>query len=181
MAKVETLVASMGQAERWLQSKPQQTAKKQTPKDSYQIKKEDSKIMKHQKVQSGVHIVHQCKRPLGGEPGGNYIPPFYHEYNCVEFPNGKYQCNSTNAPKEWKLGQPKLGDSSEKAGHGRDYYFSSACKQADLRDNSCVADHLQTEWQKPRGMYDIGPRGEDCQEYSKRTLKLSLEACKDKP
>ena len=119
---------------------------------------------------------YQCRRPLGGLPGGNqrtgpdiWGNPLYHQYSCTRDANGKLVCGGQGFSDSWwsSPGKPTT--------QATDYYSADACKQTQ-GDNKCFEQCLVNEWKKPRPRYGI-PFGTDCQEYDEDVNLACREKC----
>lgn len=120
-----------------------------------------------------------CKRPLGGPPGPWSPPVVNHQYLCVDTPSGKV-CGSTTASSGGALdntfpfgpGSPGVPTSPT-----TDYYDPKACEKRwddDVCIESCIARELtRTE----RSWYQVGPFGDDCQEFVSEVLRICEQRC----
>lgn len=119
---------------------------------------------------------YKCWRPLyPGKPGDFWPPLLNHTYNCITDANGRTKCDSTNAQPGWSLGDPAApGVPSDPL---KDFYHPDACTTLENDGNYCVETCLEDQWKRPRGLYDIGPGGEDCQEYTDRTFEECARKC----
>jgi len=126
----------------------------------------------------GLAPIYSCKRPLGGKPGENYPPIFYHQYNCVTLSNGTVKCDSTNPSWGW----PILVTPGMPSDPNRDYYHPKACEMVSDDKDNCMRNCLMKTWSKPRPGYDIGPDlgftgSADCQKYSDDTMNDCVKHC----
>ena len=122
----------------------------------------------------GLQTYH-CTRPLGRPPGPRTPPPVVnHKYACVLEQNGSYSCDSTSKPAG--AGSVFGGLQPGVGGNPNDYFEQQACQQVEPR-NPCLEDCLREKWREPRRTYAVGWRGEDCQEYTDRTIRECRERC----
>ena len=90
---------------------------------------------------------------------------------------GNMTCGSTTASTDGVVQNIKEGSSGKPTPPDKDYFRPDSCERR-WDEDSCIETCIANELKKPhREWYAVGPKGEDCQEYTWRIVHTCERRC----
>ncbi len=118
-----------------------------------------------------------CTRPLQGAEKAYWIPKVNHTYVCVGGGPGNMTCGSTTASTDGVVQNITKGSPGKPTTPDKDYYRADTCERR-WDEDSCIETCVANELKKPhREWYAVGPKGEDCPEYTWRIVQTCERRC----